>query len=167
MEDLFATDFAPVLVECRPFYDFGLERVIGFGYEFPSQRLEDGRGVDTMREKVVEHGADLEETSWTALFDDLVGDLTDESLPIWRWNNCCICDCFTAHVSCGSIREKNSERVLLCVNSLEHEQSLPQIPSTLLCDPLVEAVILLPAFLLPNNLQCRTNILLRRRCNPH
>ena len=56
--------------------------------------------------------------------------------------------------------------VLLRVNSLEHEQSLPQVPPALLRDPLVERCNLTPAFLLAHSPQNPADLVLRRCCNP-
>ena len=53
MENDFASCLAPVLVKSRPFDDFWLERIVGLGDEFPSERLQDGRGIYAMREEVV------------------------------------------------------------------------------------------------------------------
>jgi hypothetical protein len=62
--------------------------------------------------------------------------------------------------------EELSAYVLLRVDSLEHEQSLPQIPPTLLRNPLVERCNLTPAFLLAHGPQNPTDLVLCRGCNP-
>jgi hypothetical protein len=48
MEDLFATHLAPMFVERGPFYDFWLQRIVCFGYEFPGERLDNGSRVDAV-----------------------------------------------------------------------------------------------------------------------
>jgi hypothetical protein len=47
-----------------------------------------------MREEIVKRCADLEQTGWTSFLDDLICDLADQSLPVWRWDVCCIGDVF-------------------------------------------------------------------------
>jgi hypothetical protein len=59
MEDLLGTYLTPVLVERCPFDHLRLQRIVRLRYEFPRQRLDDGCGIDTMREEIVEGGADL------------------------------------------------------------------------------------------------------------
>jgi hypothetical protein len=49
-----------------------------------------------MRQEVVERGADLEQTLWTSLFDDLARDLFDESFPVGGWDVCGVCDLLAA-----------------------------------------------------------------------
>ena len=57
--------------------------------------------------------------------------------------------------------------VLLRMNRLKHQQRLPQIPPTLLRDPAIQTLHLLPLFLLPRRTQRPTNLILGRRRNPH
>jgi hypothetical protein len=53
VEDLFASHLTPVFIESRPLDDLWLQGIIGLGYQFPCERLDNRCGVDAMREEVV------------------------------------------------------------------------------------------------------------------
>jgi hypothetical protein len=57
--------------------------------------------------------------------------------------------------------------VLLCVDCLKHQQGLPQISPTILCDPLVQALDLLPTLLVSYIPEYSADLSLCGRSNSH
>jgi hypothetical protein len=48
-----------------------------------------------MTKEVIHLRANLQDPRWRVLFHDIFGDLTNQGLPIWWWDNGLVVDSFT------------------------------------------------------------------------
>lgn len=89
MENHLAASATPVLVVCGPLDHVGLDSVVRLRYKFPCEGFDDGGGVDTVGEEIVELGSDLQDACWRALGLDLGRNGCDEGFPVRRRDRGC------------------------------------------------------------------------------
>ncbi len=87
----------PVLVERTPLDD---------GYQLESEGLEDRGGRNTVGEKIVEFGADLENAGWGVFVHYLFGNLGDEGFPIGWGNGGRVCYFVTVREGLADVPEQ-------------------------------------------------------------
>ena len=90
MEDDLGTHPDPVFVERRPLNNIRFQGIINMRNELEGKGLENSCWRNAMREQIVEFGADLQDSCWGMLFDDLSRNLADQSFPVWGWDGCLV-----------------------------------------------------------------------------
>ena len=154
-----------VLVDGTPLYDVGLQDIVDLWHKLECQCLEDRGRRNAMRKKVIKLGPNLQNLSRCSFLNDFIGDDFNQRLPVRRRNRCLLVDIVAVdQVSQQASTELASCRfILLRVHRLEHQESSPQISSTVLSYPHRQRRIASVSLVFANLRKHRRNVLDRWR----